>query len=136
MQYNKTEDALASIVDILKHIDNVQRDVLELSERTIMAFHTCMEEHRLQHNAETIKAFQYQDIITQQIDSVSEAIGSIEKNITIYLHAVREDRNMLGGSIEKLSNKLAQSLKTAQEKRGAFSGNAIDPDNGKSIEFF
>ncbi len=136
MDYLKTEDVLSSIIDILKHIDNVQKDVLELSEQTVITFHTYMKDHDLEHSAETLKAFQYQDIITQQIDAVSDAINNIEKNITVYLHALKEDHNTLGGSIEKLSNKLAQSLKIAQEKRDAFSGNAIDPHHGEDIAFF
>ncbi|MFA5214955.1 hypothetical protein [Sulfuricurvum sp.] len=136
MEYGKTEDILSSIVDILKHIESVQKDVLELSERSVMTFHTFIEENHLTPDAKTLEGFQYQDIITQQLSAVSEAIGMIEANINVYLHAVKHDQNTLGASIEKLSSKLMKSLQTAKEKQEAFSGNAIDPNHGESIEFF
>ncbi len=136
MGFNKTEDVLSSIVDILKHIQDVQKEVLDLSERSTVTFHQFIEENNMVPDSKTLEGFQYQDIITQQLTAVSEAIMSIEKNISVYLHAVRQDQNLLGNSIEKLSSKLVKSLETAKEKRDAFSGNAIDPNHGESIEFF
>lgn len=136
MRYSKTEDVLSSIVDILKHIQEVQKDVQDLSERSTVSFHNFIEDNKLTPDKKTLEGFQYQDIITQQLSAVSEAINTIEKNITVYLHAVKHDQNMLGESIEKLSSKLIKSLQTAKEKQEAFSGNAIDPGHGESLEFF
>jgi hypothetical protein len=136
MGFTKTEDVLSSMVDILRHIENVQKDVMELSERSVVTFHGFMEENSLQPDEKVLEVFQYQDIITQQLSAVSEAIGTIEKNISVYLHAVKHDQNALGMSIEKLSAKLMKSLQTAKEKQKAFSGNSIDPHHGESIEFF
>lgn len=136
MEYGKADDILTSIVEILKHIEDVQKDVLELSERSALTFHTFIEENNLVPDAKTLEGFQYQDIITQQLSAVSDAISTIEKNISVYLHAVKHDQHMLGTSIEKLSSKLIKSLETAKEKQEAFSGNAIDPNHGEDIAFF
>ncbi|MFA6189841.1 MAG: hypothetical protein WC680_11245 [Sulfuricurvum sp.] len=136
MEYSKTEDILSSIVEILNHIKSVQKDVLELSELSSVSFYNFIGMHNLTPNEETLKGFQYQDIITQQLSAVSEAIVSIEQNITVYLHAVKQDQNMLGSSIDKLSSKLMKSLQTAKEKQDAFSGNAINPSHGEELEFF
>jgi hypothetical protein len=136
MEYGKTDDVLTSIVEILKHIEEVQKDILDLSERSALTFHTFIEENNLTPDAKTLEGFQYQDIIAQQISAVSEAIGTIEKNISVYLHAVKHDQKTLGSSIEKLSHKLAKSLQTAKEKQEAFSGNSINPHHGEEIAFF
>lgn len=136
MGFNKTEDVLTSMVDILKHIENVQQDVIELSERSVVTFHGFMEENSLQPDQKVLQVFQYQDIITQQLSAVSEAIGMIETNINVYLHAVKHDQSMLGESIEKLSSRLMKSLQMAKKKREEFSGNSINPHHGESIEFF
>lgn len=136
MEYGKTEDILSSIVEILKHIEAVQNDVLELSERSAMTFHTFIEENNLVPDAKTLEGFQYQDIITQQLSAVSEAITMIEGNINVYLHALKHDQDTLGASIEKLSSKLMKSLQTAKDKQEAFSGNSIDPHHGEDIAFF
>lgn len=136
MQYNKTDDVLMSIVDILKHIEEVHKDILELSERSAIRFHTFIQENKLSPDPKTLEGFQYQDIIAQQISAVSEAIIAIEKNISIYLYAVNNDQKTLESSIEKLSLKLTHSLQTAKKKQKAFSGNSINPHQGESIEFF
>lgn len=136
MEYGKTENILSSIVEILKHIKDVQKDVLELSERSAISIHNYLETNNLQPDEKLVEGFQYQDIITQQLSAVSEAIVTIENNINVYLHAVKLDQNTLGMSIEKLSFKLMKSLQTAKDKQEAFSGNAINPSHGESIEFF
>lgn len=136
MESRKTENILSSIVDILKHIEEVQNDILELSERSVVTFHGLILQHSLLPDEKTLQAFQYQDIITQQLSAISEAIEAIEKNITVYLHALKEDPNMLGDNIEKLSNCLIKSLQTAKKKQEAFSGNALEIKKEESIEFF
>lgn len=136
MGFTKTEDVLSSMVDILKHIETVQKDVMELSERSMVAFHGFLGENALQPDEKILEAFQYQDIITQQLTAVSEAITTIETNINVYLHAVKHDQSMLGESIGKLSSKLMKSLQTAKEKQEALIGNSINPKHGESIEFF
>lgn len=135
MGLSKTEDVFSSIVKILKHIENVQKNVQELSERSVVSFHTFIEKNNLIADEKTLEGFQYQDIITQQLSAVSEAIAAIEKNITFYLHAVKHDQNTVEESNEKLTTSLIKSLQTAKEKQDAFSGNAINPSHGESIEF-
>ncbi|MBU0633231.1 hypothetical protein KKA17_11365 [bacterium] len=136
MGLNKTEDVLSSIVEILRHIDNVQQEVLLLSERSVVSFYSFLEDNKLQPDEKTLQGFQYHDIISQQISAVNEAISMIEQNINVYLHAIREDQSMLGQSIDKLSSRLMKSLQTAKEKQDAFSGNAIDANHGEEIQFF
>ncbi len=136
MEFSKTENILSSIVDILKHIDEVQNDVVELSERSVLSFNDFIEENSLQPTEKILEVFQYNDIITQQLSAVSDAIAMIEKNIDIYLHAVKHDQNALGDSIDKISVRLIQSLKKAKEKQQEFSGNVLKTQYSKSVEFF
>lgn len=136
MGFNKTEDVLSSIVEILKHIENVQKSVQELSERSVISFHTFIEKNNLIPDEKTLEGFQYQDIITQQLSAVSEAIVAIEKSITIHLHTLQHDQNRVEESNEKLMTSFMMLLKTAKEKQEAYSGNAINPRHGESIEFF
>lgn len=136
MKSCKTEDIFLSIIDILNHIEEVQNDVSQLSERSAVCFHNLMKDNKIDATEETLNAFQYQDVISQQLNAASEAISTIKKSITVYLHSVGEDQATLGDSMEKLSLKLTKSLETAKAKQEAFSGNAINADHGKSIEFF
>lgn len=136
MGFSKTQEVLSSIVEILKHIENVQKNVQELSERSVVSFHTFIEKNNLIADEKTLEGFQYQDIITQQLSAVSEAIVAIEKNITFYLHVVTHDQNMVEECNDKLAISLIESLETAKEKQEAFSGNAINPNHGESVEFF
>jgi hypothetical protein len=136
MEFGKTEDILGSIVKILNHIEGVQKDVLELSERSAKYFHGLLEANGMQADDSTIQALQYQDIISQQIGAVSDAIAAIEINISVYLKAVKEDKTMLEDSMEKLSSRLIKSLELAKEKKKVFMGNAIDENSGSAVEFF
>ena len=136
MRPDKADSILFSIVEILKHIQSVQGDVMELSERSAVRFHNFVTENKLTPNEDVLQAFQYQDIVSQQLGAVREAIVSVEKNIAVYLHAVSQDQNTLSESIEKLSAKLTKSLETPREKQEAYSGNAINRANAKTIEFF
>lgn len=136
MELHKTENILSSILDILKHIDDVQKDVKELSERSAISFHHFIAHHKLEADEQMLQAFQYQDIVSQQLTAVSETIGMIDKSMSIYLHALNHDERMLGESIDKLSMKLTHSLQIAKEKQEAFSGNALEPKHHDSIEFF
>ncbi len=136
MKSNTTEDVLSSIVEILKHIDKVQQEILGLSEHSALSFHSFFEENKLQPDEKTLQGFQYHDIISQQIGAMNTVINSIEQSITVYLHAIREDQSILEQSIDKLSIRLMQSLQTAKEKQEAYSGNAINKDHGEEIHFF
>lgn len=133
---HKTETILSSIVAILKHIDEVQNDVMELSERLAISFHHFIEQNGLSPDTNVIQAFQYQDIIKQQLGAVSEAIAMIEQQIGIYTHALNQDEMILGESIEKLSSKLMKSLQVAKDKQEAFSGNALEVKGADVVEFF
>lgn len=136
MGFHKTESILTSIVAILRHIDEVQNDVSELSERLAISFHHFIEQNGLSPDTNVIQAFQYQDIIKQQLGAVSEAIATIEQQIGIYTHALNQDEMILGESIDKLSSKLMKSLQVAKDKQEAFSGNALEVKSPESIEFF
>jgi hypothetical protein len=136
MEFRKAENILSSILAILKHIDEVQCDVMELSERSAISFHHFLEQHSLPPDEKVLQAFQYQDVMKQQLSAVSEAIITIEQSITIYLHALGHDEMMLGENIDKLSAKLMRSLQVAKDKKEAFSGNALEVKSSESIEFF
>lgn len=136
MNSNKTEDVLTSIMEILRHIDTVQKDVLSLSERSGVQFGQYLLDNGLTPDDKLSQAFQYQDIIAQQLGAVSEAVGLMEKNIGIYLHAIRNDQNQLGESIDRLADKLLRSLQKAKAKQESFSGNALGIRCADEINFF
>jgi hypothetical protein len=134
MKKVKAEDILSSIADILRHINDVQKDVKELSERSSVQFFNLMESSGKEIDEETAKAFQYQDIISQQLDAVCEAIDSIEQNISSYISSISEENNTLSHSIEQLSETLNNSLEKAKNKKVAFMGNALSDVSGESYD--
>ena len=132
MKYDKIENMLASIVELLNHIDDTQKDILDLSERTVMAFHAYMEKNHLLHDTETLKAFQYQDIMAQQINAISEIVENIGKDIQV----ISKDQNDLDNRLIKLIKCLTASTNIAKEKKETLNGNALNPNNGEIIEYF
>ncbi|KIM10194.1 MAG: hypothetical protein KU37_11490 [Sulfuricurvum sp. PC08-66] len=136
MKNIQTENTLLSLLDILRHIRHVQTDVMGLCDRSGMAFHGYFESSATPPPPSVIEAFQYYDIVSQQLQGVQEVIGNIDRLISVYLHAVKHDQHALTESIEKLSGKLIKSLESARSKRDAFSGNALNPTHGEDISFF
>lgn len=136
MDLHKSDTTWSSVLAILKHIDSVQSTIIELSEHSVFAFQEFIEKEGKHADENVLKAYQYQDVIKQQLNAVKDAIGTIEQSIRVYLHALGHDEMLLEESIDSLSKKLRRSLQIAKEKQAEFSGNAFDAKHHESVEFF
>lgn len=133
---NNTEKILTSIIEILNHIKEVEADVVELSKESMINISNFLSKNSIEADASVIEALQHQDIISQQLSATTEAINSVEKNINIYLHALREDTGIISNGLDKLHNKLSKSLDEAKSKKSAFAGKSLNNSEQEEIEFF
>jgi methanogenic corrinoid protein MtbC1 len=131
------ENVFGSISSILEHIENANSDILmmmESSARTIVTeLHNCNKES---FSDELNEAIQLQDIISQQVQAVTGAIGDMQKNLQIYLHSVRTDNSILNQGMTKLHHKMDAALVEAKRKHDAFLGRVNRSDLDDGIEFF
>ncbi len=128
---------LNAVDELLEHIQEVQTSVKSLSSDSLMNMNSFMQKNNLEIDDEIATAFQYQDIITQQLDASLEAIESMRKSIAVFSHAYKSDEALANGSLAKLQEKLQSTLKEAKEKKERFSGNASgDISENDEIEFF
>jgi len=128
---------LKSVDALLEHIKNVQEDVKNLSNDSMMKVSTFMEKNSLEIDDDIALSFQYQDIITQQLDASLEAINSMRTSIEVFSHAFKSDEDLANGSLQKLQDKLTLALDEAKDKKERFSGKLVQPaDENDEIEFF
>ena len=122
------------IVEVLRHIKTVQSDVKDLSFKSAASFSEALKNSNLEDNNDVLCALQYQDIISQQLSATMEAIDSIDKSISMWLHAFHNDSAMLEDGLLRLDEKLKISLEEAKHKKAAFTGRGSDTTD--EIEFF
>jgi len=127
---------LDSIDELLVHIKDVQRDVIELSNESLMKMSSFMEKNSLEIDEDISTALQYQDIITQQLNATIEAIESMQKSINIFTHAYKSDEGLANESLIKLKEKLDATLADAKDKKSRFSGKVAAENTEETIEFF
>jgi hypothetical protein len=127
---------LDSIEELLIHIKEVQLDVIELSNESLMKMSSFMEKNGLEIDEDISTALQYQDIVTQQLNASIEAIDSMNKSIEIFSHAFKSDEGLANESLAKLQEKLTATLKEAKDKKSRFSGKHAPEHAEDEIEFF
>ena len=127
---------LESIEELLNHIKDVQLDVMELSNESLMKMSGFIERNKLEIDEDISTALQYQDIITQQLTATNEAIDSMVKSIDMFSHAFKSDEGLAQQSIVKLQEKLQTTLAQAKEKKSRFSGKHAAEHADDEIEFF
>jgi len=127
---------LDSIDELLVHIKEVQLDVIELSNESLMKMSKYMENNSLEIDEDISTALQYQDIITQQLTATIEAIDSMKKSIDIFSHAYKNDEGLANESLVKLKEKLSVTLQDAKDKKSRFSGKFAENSADDEIEFF
>ena len=127
---------LDSMDELLTHIKEVQLDVIELSNESLMKMSSFMEKNNLEIDDDISTALQYQDIITQQLNATIEAIESMQKSIDIFTHAFKNDESLAQESVIKLKAKLEATLQDAKDKKSRFSGKSLESDENEDIEFF
>lgn len=127
---------LDAIEELLTHIKEVQLDVIELSNESLMKMSSFMEQNGLEIDDDISTALQYQDIITQQLNASIEAIDSMQKSIDIFTHAYKNDEGLVNESMAKLKEKLAVTLQDAKEKKSRFAGKVAQESADDEVEFF
>ncbi len=126
---------LASLTEILKHIQEVQDDVSKLSKDSMLVISKLISESKLEFSAEDLSALQHQDILSQQLSAASDAIIMINKYLEKYVYTITEDSNLMASGFVGLNEKLKQALEKAKDRKDAFSGQAFD-NKEEEIEFF
>lgn len=128
---------LKSVDSLLAHLEDVQKDVMSLSEESLMKMSSYIENHGLEIDDDLSTALQYQDIITQQLTATEEAIKSMRKSLDRFSHAFNNDENLVQDSMLKLEEKLNKTLELAKEKKDRFSGKTSELNSANDeIEFF
>ena len=119
---------LNSVDSLLEHIEEVQKDVINLSGESLLKMSTYIEKHEIDVDDDISTALQYQDIITQQLNASIEAIESIKNSMQSF--EANNDSQILQ---EKLNN----ILQDAKDKKSRFSGKTAEHDaSTETIEFF
>jgi len=128
---------LNSVDDLLAHIENVQSNVKKLSGDSLMKMSDFMEINKIEIDENLATAFQYQDIINQQLDATLDAIKSMRSSIDVFSHAYKNDESLVNDNLLKLQEKLEKTLKEAKEKKERFAGKSDEDSTGnEEIEFF
>jgi uncharacterized protein YukE len=122
--------------DLLEHIKQVELDSISLSKEAQMKISNFIERKGLDLDDEAVEAFQYQDIVSQQLSATIEAIEMVQKNLQEYAHSFAEDDKIADKSSEILDKKLDEVLVKAKAKREAFSGHLKSDNDEHEIEFF
>jgi len=128
---------LNSVDDLLEHIQEVQQDVIGLSNDSLLKISSYIETNKLEVDDDVVTALQYQDIIMQQLTASIEAIESMRSGINEFSHLFENDENLAPDSIKKLQDKLNITLADAKDKKNRFSGKVSQDDSATDeIEFF
>ena len=128
---------LNSVDELLTHIKDVQLDVISLSSDSLLKMSTYIEDNSLEIDENISTALQYQDIISQQLNAIIEAIESMKSSIKVFNHAYENDTGLVNNNLNKLQEKLNLALQEAKEKKNRFSGKAAECEaDTEDIEFF
>lgn len=118
---------------LLKHLIEVESEMITLSGRAYGAIAGWIRETKLEASDEVLEAMQYQDILSQQLGATIEALEDIRELLSIESDG-GDENSLRMQKIRLMDAKLVDILATAQQKRAAFSGKSDSDDDG--IEFF
>ena len=127
---------LNSVDNLLEHIEEVQKDVINLSGESLLKMSTYIEKNNMEIDEDISTALQYQDIITQQLTATVDAIESMRSSIKRFSHAFENDESLAQDSMKKLQDKLNITLADAKDKKNRFSGKTSSNEATDEIEFF
>lgn len=136
MNLQKATCVLVSILDVMEHVQNVQKSVSELLERSAFSFHQFLNERGLSADENVLKAYQYQDVMKQQLIAISNAVLIVEKSIGAYVKSKEHNEESLCTDVDTLLKEIKESLDVAKKQYEDFSGNALDVTHHKEVEFF
>ncbi|MCK4875684.1 MAG: hypothetical protein KAS26_07545 [Sulfurimonas sp.] len=128
---------LDSVYDLLTHIKEVQKDAIGLSSDSLLMISNFIESNNIEIDDNVASALQYQDVISQQLTAIMEAIDSVQENIDKFNHSYKTDEDIAVDSMNKLQEKLSLALGEAKDKKDRFSGKfANNHADEEEIEFF
>ncbi len=128
---------LDSVNELLSHIKDVQKDAIDLSGKSLLMIDGFIERNNLNIDDDAATAFQYQDIISQQLTATIEAIDSVKKSIEQFSHSYQADETLDLDSMKKLQEELGEALDEAKDKKNRFLGKFASNDaQTDQIEFF
>ncbi len=125
----------SSIHTLLEHIQEVEQEIVELSQSSTLIFSELIEKHSLELDEDVSQALQRQDMISQQLSATIDAIEEAKKSIEKSHNTMEDDAIPLNSALEELDEALQKILLNAKEKKEAFSGN-FHSQNDNEIEFF
>ena len=126
---------LSLINELLTHIKDVEQDTIKMSQDSMIMLGEFIEKNSIELDENAAKSLQYQDIISQQLTATIEAIESVQKSIEIFENAYKSDERIASDSLNKLNDKLINTLEIAKDRREAFSGK-LGHNDQEEIEFF
>ncbi len=128
---------LNSVDELLAHIKDVQLDVINLSNESLLKMSDFIEKNSIEIDDDLSTALQYQDIITQQLTASIEAIESTQQSMQRFNYAYASNEDLATQSMKKLQDNLKVTLEDAKEKKKRFSGKTSNDDvEADEIEFF
>lgn len=125
---------LVTVDNLLEHIKCVESDVSALSKDMVLIISQFLEKNRLSVSEDVLEVLQFQDIISQQLKASCEAIENVQTYIKMHTKSMQEDTKMISENVEKLIEKLDNSIMEAKNKKSAFQGKA--GDGTSEVEFF
>ncbi len=126
---------LSSINDLLEHIQEVEKDIVELSQNSTLVFGEFLEKNGIEPDENVTHALQRQDMISQQLSATIEVIDKAKSTLELFQESALNDDGSIGEALEQLDVALGNALKDAKEKKEAFSGHFHSQDDNE-IEFF
>ncbi len=126
---------LSSVNNLLEHIQEVEKDIVELSQNSTLLFSEFLEKNNIEPDEDVAHALQAQDMISQQLSATIEVIDKAKATLDILQKSVSEDKDSLDEALDQLNKAINNALETAKEKKEAYSGNFHSQEEHE-IEFF
>ncbi len=125
----------SSISHLLEHIQEIEKEIIELSEKSTMVFSELIEQNSIEIDEQITQALQRQDMISQQLNATVDAIEEAKRSMQKCQEGMQNDALSVERELEELDRALQNILVNAKEKKEAYSGHFHSQDDNE-IEFF
>lgn len=130
---NTNNSNIFSVInEFLVHIQEINNDVLKLSEESNEVLMTYLNSLGLSLPNNILAVLQYQDIISQQLQGINDTIQGIKNNTDNR----KEEENTIT-LLQQYESILMASLTEAKRKKEIFMGNTLEKKhNDNELNFF
>ncbi len=125
----------SSMSHLLEHIQEIEKEIIELSEKSTMVFSELIEQNSIEIDEQITQALQRQDMISQQLNATVDAIEEAKRSMQKCQEGMQNDALSVERELEELDRALQNILANAKEKKEAYSGH-FHSQNDNEIEFF